>query len=92
MTENYSSNPEVKKNRIPYQKYGYGVFILPGLYLLIFTDAWMVGLGNLGIALLFDPFDEKVSWSDRPLYQRLWLIAHLVLLTGLLLYGHLMRG
>lgn len=36
---------------------------------------------NLGIALAFDPFDQSVSWKERPLYQRAWLIVHLVLLA-----------
>lgn len=34
---------------------------------------------NLGIALIFDPFDTSVKWPDRPLYQRIWLMAHLAL-------------
>lgn len=87
MSESHLSNREEKRKAIPFLKYGYGGFVLLGLYMLVFTHEWMVGISNLGIALIFDPFDQKVSWSDRPRYQRIWLIIHLVLLTGLFLYG-----
>lgn len=30
-----------------------------------------------GLALIFDPFDEKVKWSFRPKWQKYWLIIHL---------------
>jgi hypothetical protein len=59
----------------------YGGFVLMAIYYAIlprdFGDAAM----NLGIALAFDPFDQSVSWKERPLYQRAWLIVHLVLLA-----------
>jgi hypothetical protein len=91
MSENQVSQKEEKKNLTPYMKYAYGGFVLLGLYMLVFTHDWMVGVSNLGIALIFDPFDQKVSWSDRPRYQRIWLMVHLVLLTALLLYGLFIR-
>jgi hypothetical protein len=41
---------------------------------------------NLGIAMIFDPFDSSVKWSNRPLYQRMWLLAHLTITLGGLAY------
>jgi hypothetical protein len=34
---------------------------------------------NLGIAMIFDPFDAKVKWQNRPPYQKVWLIVHVAL-------------
>ena len=35
---------------------------------------------QFGIALVFDPFDQAIKWSDRPLYQRIWLLVHVAIL------------
>ena len=43
------------------------------LYLENYPDAMMY----LGLAFIFDPFDSSVTYKDRPLYQRLWLLVHL---------------
>ncbi|WP_194774651.1 hypothetical protein [Pararhodonellum marinum] len=31
------------------------------------------------LALAFDPFDPSVKWQDRPLWQKVWLIGHLLI-------------
>lgn len=36
-------------------------------------DGWPM----LGIALIFDPFDQEVRWDRRPWYQRAILLTHL---------------
>lgn len=43
----------------------------------------MNAASNLGIALIFDPFNQQKKWNDRPLYQRVWLIVHVMLVFGL---------
>ncbi|MDE3253073.1 MAG: hypothetical protein KGO92_09735 [Bacteroidota bacterium] len=91
MSESHVSKREENRKSIPYARYGYAGFVVLGLYMLVFTHEWMIGVSNLGIALIFDPFDQKVSWSDRPLYQRIWLIVHLVLIASLLVYGLFIR-
>lgn len=68
----------------------YGAFVILGLYYLIFRQDAGSAISNLGIALAFDPFDQRVRWNDRPLYQRVWLIVHLVLVfvvLGIALLG-----
>jgi hypothetical protein len=39
-----------------------------------------------GIALCFDPFDQKVKWNDRALYQKIWLCVHLFLVLTFIVY------
>lgn len=66
-------------------RYAYILYLILVAYLLIKGDIeWAVA--NMGIAMVFDPFDPKVKWQDRPLYQRAWLIAHLTLTFAGFLY------
>jgi len=54
-----------------------------GLYYFIFQNDVNNAVVNFALALAFDPFDEKVSWQNRPVWQKAWLIIHLTLaLTG----------
>lgn len=53
----------------------YGLFIALSIY-YVFKNEWMTAASNLGIALLFDPFNQKIKWQQRPLYQRVWLLVH----------------
>lgn len=66
-------------------RYAYLLFLVLVTYLLIKGDIeWAVA--NLGIAMIFDPFDARVKWQDRPLYQRVCLIAHVILTFAGFLY------
>ncbi len=62
-----------------FYRFLYGGFVLFGLYYAIFSqnhnDAGMM----LGIALAFDPFDQKQPFNERPTWQKAWLIVHLIL-------------
>jgi hypothetical protein len=62
-----------------FYRFLYGGFVLFGLYYAIFSqnlsDAGMM----LGIALAFDPFDQKQPFNERPTWQKGWLLIHLVL-------------
>lgn len=44
-------------------------------------------VSNFGIALVFDPFDAKQPWGERPLWQRVWLLCHVIVLFGMIGYG-----
>lgn len=56
----------------------YILFLVLVTYLVIVGDyQWAVT--NLGIALVFDPFDPSVKWQKRPFYQKVWLLCHLIL-------------
>lgn len=45
-----------------------------------FTDAMMY----LGLAFIFDPFNSAVPFQQRPVYQRLLLLVHLVITIAVL--------
>lgn len=62
----------------------YGLFLLLVIYYLIRGDVENATI-NMGIALIFDPFDATVKWQNRPLYQRVWLLFHVAFtFTGFL--------
>jgi hypothetical protein len=61
----------------------YAGFVLVALWNTLFSSDYGSAAANMGIALIFDPFNPSVSWDQRPLYQRAWLIAHLGIGLGL---------
>ena len=70
---------------IKINRYAYGIFLLLVIYQLVNYDIENATI-NLGIALIFDPFDQNVTWKDRPMYQRIWLLVHVALTFGGFLY------
>jgi hypothetical protein len=69
-----------------FNKILYGGFILLGVYFLLFSKDLSQGVINIGIALAFDPFDPKQPFKERPLYQKGWLLMHVVVSLGLFVY------
>jgi len=65
-------------------RFMYGAFVLLGLYNLILRRDPADAMSNFGIALIFDPFDQQLSWVSRPIYQRAWLVVHVILVFVLL--------
>jgi hypothetical protein len=65
--------------------YAYAFYLLLVIYLLIKGD-YDSAATNFTLALIFDPFDASVRWQERPLYQRIWLLCHLLLALAGLLY------
>jgi hypothetical protein len=76
-------NEKPKDLTFKYNRFLYGAFVVLAMVFLA-TGQLTSAMSNLGIALIFDPFDQKVAWQNRPLYQRAWLLVHLVLVLGLL--------
>lgn len=60
----------------------YGLFIALAVFQLA-RGAGGEAFASFGLALIFDPFDQEQGWASRPLWQRAWLIGHLVLLCAL---------
>ena len=79
-TEQQTTTEKTVKNNLFIMRLGYGAFVLLGLYYVIIKGDWSSGVAQFGIGLVFDPFDNTVMWKDRPLYQKVWMITHLVLL------------
>ena len=77
-------NMILNKENFKYSRVLYGLFVLLALYFLIFNNQLESAFTNLGIALIFDPFNQSVPFQNRPLYQRFWLIAHLIVLFTLI--------
>ncbi len=88
------TNAEVQKpkNITPaIAKIGYGAFVALSIYFLA-TGQLMSAASNLGIALIFDPFNQEQTWNKRPLYQKAWLIVHVAIVFGLFIAGYFFRN
>ncbi|MBI1343456.1 MAG: hypothetical protein GC171_11035 [Terrimonas sp.] len=59
-------------------------FVALSAYFLFFSRDMGTAMSNLGIALVFDPFDPGVAWKNRPSWQRVVLVLHLVVVFILL--------
>lgn len=62
-------------------RYAYIAFLLLAGYFVVTNDKESA-IVNLGIAMIFDPFDAKVKWQNRPLFQRLWTLLHVGAVTA----------
>ncbi|RTL60678.1 MAG: hypothetical protein EKK37_00540 [Sphingobacteriales bacterium] len=63
----------------------YTVFGLAAVVFVLLKDyptAMIFG----GIGLAFDPFDQSVPFGKRPVWQKAWLIIHLLLVLILLVF------
>jgi H+/Cl- antiporter ClcA len=80
-----------------FNKYLYIGFVLFALYELMIKHSAAEAATQLGIALIFDPFDQAQPWKERPTWQRGVLFVHLAILAGLVGYevgssGDLIQG
>ena len=74
-----SNKQAVQANRLAYILY----MVLVAYLLFKGNMEWAIT--NLGVALIFDPFDANVTWQNRPPFQKVWLIVHVTLtLAGFL--------
>lgn len=78
---------QTKEASKTYMLIGYTLFVLLGLYHLMFYDDYIESALNFGIALVFDPFDQKIAWNQRHPWQKAWLIVHLGVAAALLVLG-----
>lgn len=68
-----------------FEKIAYTVFVIAGIYFLIRKD-YSNAIVFWGLAPIFEPFDAKVPFAKRPLYQRVWLFVHVsITLIGFVL-------
>jgi hypothetical protein len=63
------------------------MFTLTGVVLWLVSEDRSLAVTFPGIALVADPFDQTVTWSKRPLWQRAWLFMHLGLTAAA--FGHM---
>ncbi len=69
----------------------YAAFVLFAVYYLVVQKDFFTAASNLGIALIFDPFNPAVNWANRKRWQKSWLIVHLAVTLALLLCGLLIK-
>lgn len=69
---------KTKSQNTRFQKTGYVVFVLAGIYFLIRKD-YSNAVIFFGLAPIFDPFDVKTPFTKRPLYQKIWLVVHVAI-------------
>jgi hypothetical protein len=67
-------------------KFIYIGFILFGFYELVDRHSAGDAAIYMGIALAFDPFNQKQTWKERPTWQKVVLIIHLSIVAGLFGY------
>ncbi|MBK6346736.1 MAG: hypothetical protein IPN08_09940 [Bacteroidales bacterium] len=65
-------------NSFKINRWAYAAFVILSAVLWITGDTSSAVI-NFSIAMVFDPFDQEVKWGQRPLYQRIWMIAHVCL-------------
>ena len=76
--------PKSKNTMAFFNRFLYSGFVFMSFYFAA-TGQLDNAASNLALALIFDPFDQEVRWKDRPLYQRIWLFAHVTLVMGFLI-------
>lgn len=84
------SDKQPKDQQLKWYRIGYAGFVLLSFYFFFISRDLGSAVSNMGIALIFDPFDQKVTWSQRPLWQRVWLLAHVSLVLvgfGFMIFG-----
>lgn len=69
----------------PFNRYAYVAFLVLVIYFAV-KGQYGEAFTNLGIALVFDPFDPSVKWQQRPIYQKVWLIIHVTITFAGLIY------
>lgn len=72
---------------LQWSRFLYAALILLSLYFFFISKDPASAISNLGIALIFDPFDQNVIWTRRPIWQRAWLLVHVsIVIAG---FGYL---
>jgi hypothetical protein len=72
------ASAKTKSGNGKWERVVYAVFLLAGIYFLLKPD-YGTAVVFWGLAPVFDPFDAKIAFVKRPLYQRIWLIMHVAI-------------
>jgi len=73
MTNSTTSKPAAKN----WNKPGYIIFAALGIFYAIKQD-FANACVFWNIAVVFDPFEHSKPLRNRPLYQRVWLVVHVM--------------
>jgi|UniRef100_UPI00404AE55A hypothetical protein len=61
----------------------YGMFLLFAVYQCWTHTDYTSAASSVGIALVFDPFNQQQPWNQRPGWQKAWLVGHPAVAAGL---------
>jgi hypothetical protein len=86
-----SENTTPKDISTTVNRWAYAAFVLLSMYFLFISKDLVSAASNMGIALIFDPFNPAIKWTNRKSWQKAWLVLHVLLSLGLLLYGLLIK-
>ncbi len=86
MTKSPLTTQQKQASPTVFNKIAYTAFVALAVFMWLFSKDKMLATSHLGIALVFDPFNPAVPWNKRPLYQKVWLIAHTTILFALFAY------
>lgn len=58
-------------------KFIYTIFLIAAIIFACLKDfSTAIIFGGIGLA--FDPFDQSITFSKRPMWQRVWLVLHII--------------
>jgi hypothetical protein len=69
----------------------YGGFVFFSAYFLLVNNDVLTAASNLGIALIFDPFNPATKWTDRKSWQKAWLLIHVAVTLCMFAFGLLIN-
>ncbi len=75
---------------IKWQKYAYAVFLLAGIGFILKND-FAMAMVFWALSPVFDPFDPRVAFGNRPLWQKMWLLLHITVVFALLIFEIFLR-
>lgn len=90
MTQAPLSNKKTDNSSTVFNKLAYSAFVALAIFMWFFSKDKMLATSQFGVALVFDPFNPSVPWNKRPLYQKVWLLAHVAILF--VLFGYNIMG
>lgn len=77
------TNNKTATTSIAINRWMYGAFIVLSAYFIFISQDIGTAAANMGIALIFDPFNPAITWAKRPTWQKIWLIVHVAITLGL---------
>jgi len=74
---------ETKDSSLIYNRVLYALFVFLMIYRVFIKEDYLDAASSLGIALIFDPFNQETPWNQKPIWQKAWLLVHLSLTAAL---------
>ena len=65
----------------------YFSFVMLGLYLIINSGEYLIGLSLFTLAIIFDPLKIKVDMKEKPLHHKIFIIVHLLAAITTILFA-----